>query len=31
VTINVQPIGAGDRSAVDQSAIEGLEKRAEFD
>jgi arylsulfatase len=31
VTIEVQPIAAADRSAVDQSAIEGLEKRADFD
>ena len=31
VTIEVQPIAAADRSAVDQAAIEGLQKRAEFD
>ena len=31
VTIDVQPIAAADRSAVDLLAIEGLEKRAEFD
>ena len=31
VTIDVQPIAAANRSAVDLLAIEGLEKRAEFD
>lgn len=31
VTIEVQPIAAADRSAVDRSAIEGLEKSAAFE
>lgn len=31
VTIEVQPIAVRDRSAVDAAAIEGLEKRAEFE
>jgi arylsulfatase len=30
ITIEVQPIAAADRSAVDRSAIIGLERRAEF-
>ena len=31
IAIEVQPILAADRNAVDEAAIEGLERRAEFE